>query len=35
MGYLAPPPDAAAQVEVKIRGNWEPLTRVEPPFLEK
>jgi hypothetical protein len=35
MGYLAPPPDAAAPIEVEIRGAWEPLERVEPPFIGK
>jgi len=35
MGYLAPPPDASAPIEVEIRGAWEPLERVEPPFIGK
>jgi aminomethyltransferase len=35
MGYLTPPPAAAAELEVEIRGSWEPLERVKPPFIER
>ena len=36
LGYLSPPPgDGAQPVEVEIRGEWHPATRVDPPFLER
>ena len=35
MGYLSPPPDADAQIEVEIRDQWVSVDRVEPPFLSR
>ena len=35
MGYLAPPPDPEATLEVDLRGDWVPLERVEPPFIDR
>ncbi len=35
LAYLAPPPDADATYEVEIRGDWHPVERVKPPFIEK
>lgn len=35
LGYLAPPPQSEAQVEVEVRGSWLPVERREPPFIER
>lgn len=35
LGYLAPPPTDEAQVEVQIRGEWHPVERCTPPFIER
>lgn len=35
MGYLAPPPDTDAALEVEIRGAWQAVERVEPPFIDR
>jgi aminomethyltransferase len=35
MGYLAPPPQPEAQVEVEVRGSWLPVERRDPPFIER
>ena len=34
LGYLSPPTQAS-ELEVEIRGNWEPAHRVELPFLKR
>ena len=34
LGYLSPP-SQATELEVEIRGNWEPARRVELPFLKR
>ena len=33
LGYVAPPPDAATQLEVEVRGAWHQVERVDPPFI--
>jgi aminomethyltransferase len=35
LGYLHPPPEPNLEVEVEIRGEWLPVDRVEPPFIER
>lgn len=35
MGYLSPPPDDSAELEVDIRGNWVPVNRRETPFIDR
>ncbi len=35
MGYLSPPPDPDAPIEVEIRDGWIPADRVDPPFLKR
>jgi aminomethyltransferase len=35
LGYLAPPLEVEAQVEVEIRGSWLPVERRDPPFIER
>lgn len=35
MGYLSPPVDAGADLEVSMRGTWVPATIVKPPFVKK
>ena len=35
MGYLSPPPDSDAPIEVEIRDQWVSADRVDPPFLTR
>ena len=35
LGYLQPPPSPDLQVEVEVRGSWLPVTRQDPPFVER
>lgn len=35
MGYLEPPPEPDAPMEVEIRGTWQRVARVDPPFIER
>jgi aminomethyltransferase len=35
MGYLTPPVADGTPLEVELRGEWTPLTRVEPPFIDR
>ena len=35
LGYLIPPPDPAAPLELEMRGEWRTVERVDPPFLER
>jgi aminomethyltransferase len=35
LGYLAPPADPEAPVEIEIRGRWEPARRVRLPFVRR
>ena len=35
LGYLTPPSQSEAQVEVEVRGSWLPVERREPPFIER
>lgn len=35
LGFLSPPVDTEAEVEVEIRGAWLPVRRREPPFIER
>jgi aminomethyltransferase len=35
IGYLSPPVDPGAGIEVEIRGEWLPATQVNLPFLER
>ncbi|GMQ84888.1 MAG: glycine cleavage system aminomethyltransferase GcvT [Acidimicrobiia bacterium] len=34
MGYLAPPIEPGAPIEVEIRGAWVPAQQVDPPFIK-
>jgi aminomethyltransferase len=35
LGYLSPPPAADGDLEVEIRGEWFPVERVKPPFIDR
>ena len=35
MGYLSPPIAATATMEIEIRGSWQAVERVSPPFIER
>ncbi len=35
LGYLAPPVDAGAEIEVEIRGRWVAVDQAEPPFINR
>ncbi len=35
MGYLSPPPTANAAIEIEVRGEWQPVTRVDTPFIDR
>lgn len=35
MGYLAPPVDSEAPLQVQIRGNWIPVQQTRPPFIRR
>lgn len=35
LGYLHPPPESDLEVEVEVRGEWLPVERHEPPFIER
>ena len=35
MGYLTPPVDDGASLELDVRGKWQSVERVDPPFLDR
>ncbi len=35
MGYVSPPPEAGDLVELEMRGEWQTVTRVKPPFVKR
>lgn len=35
MGYLVPPPQQGAPLELEVRGNWTAVTPAEPPFIPR
>lgn len=35
MGYLSPPISEEAPLELEVRGAWQPVERVRPPFLDR
>jgi aminomethyltransferase len=35
LAYMTPPPPGDAVYEVEIRGEWHPVERAKPPFIER
>jgi aminomethyltransferase len=35
MGYLTPPPANGRPLELEVRGEWQTVTRVTPPFVKR
>lgn len=35
MGYLSPPVTAQAEIELEVRGQWQSVQHVKPPFIER
>lgn len=35
MGYLSPPPEEGERIELEVRGQWQTVTRVTPPFVKR